>query len=154
MKRASMALFFFFIACSSDCSLWQHDIVRTKCSKYDSDRIILRPNNIFRGLELELARTCSGDRMYVNVFSLSLPRDPDHPSKTKITIITEDEEYHVLADRLEGGQRLLLPGTTADFIIQKLLEDQAICISIGRYRSEIYPNDFREAYILNESDLY
>lgn len=145
-KRAIVVLFLFLCSCSKSFPEWEYGRVITSCPAYNSGRLLLRPENPFRGLELELSCGCSGLRMYVNAFSLAFPKEEGCSSKTKILISSDQESYTVFADRLEGGQRLLLPPEAAQNIIRKLLACKTIFISAGRYKSEIVPRGFSEAY--------
>lgn len=143
---AFAALLFIFYSCSPSCRQWSYDEVCTSCAYYNSKRIILPPDNQFRGLDLEIVRTYSGQRAYLNIFSLALPKESNDPLKTQICISCEMSSYDFYADRLEGGQRLLLSKETEELIISKLLKYKAVTISVGRYRSEIIPRRFCEAY--------
>jgi hypothetical protein len=73
-------------SCSPHCRQWNFDEIRTSCPHYNSKRMVLPPDNPFRGVELVISQTHSGQRMYLNVFSLSLPCDPEIPEKTKFTL--------------------------------------------------------------------
>ena len=145
-KRVCVTLFLFLSSCSKNCQEWEYGEVVTCYHAYDSGRLILRPENPFSGLELELSRGCSGLRMYVNAFSLAFAKEGACCSKTRINISSGQESYTVFADRLEGGQRLLLPPEATNDIIGKLLACQSVCLSTGRYKSEITPRGFAASY--------
>jgi len=140
------ALLLIFQSCSSSCRQWTYDEVCTNCPYYNSKRLVLYPDNQFRGLELVFLRTYSGQRAYINIFSLALPMDSNDPHKTQICISCEISSYDLYAERLEGGQRLLLSDEAAELIISNLLECKTVTISVGRYKSEIIPRGFSEAY--------
>jgi len=94
---------------------------------------------------LEIVKGYSGVRMYLNIYCLSFPQELDNPFKTLVTISNDSDSYDVLADRFEGGQRLLLPPEAADNIIYRLLNNQSLTISVGRYCSEIIPEGFAKS---------
>lgn len=152
IRAAFAALLVIFQACSPCCREWLYDEVCTSCPYYNSKRIILRSETNLQGLELEFIRTFSGQRAYINIFSLALPRDINDPLKTQICISFGDNKYNFYADRLEGGQRLLLSKEAEELIISQLLECKPMTISTGRYRSVIIPRKFPEAYKKFTSD--
>jgi hypothetical protein len=146
LKRALIALFLFLLSCSPCCQQWYYDEVRTSCPTYNSQKMFLFPENEFRGVELEIIRTCSGEYVFLNVYALSFPREQDNPNTTLVVISCGDLSNKYLADRFEGGQRLLLPKEAEMFIITKLLEGKQLTVSTGRFCSEIIPRGFCEAY--------
>ncbi|NGX42553.1 MAG: hypothetical protein K940chlam7_00833 [Chlamydiae bacterium] len=146
LKRVMLALFFFLSSCSQKCTDWQYQETVTCCHYYNSGRLIHFPQNHFRGVSLEISRGHTGLRAYVNVYSLSLPKEDEDPTKTMVTISSEDGSFDVIAERLEGGQRLLLPLDATNAIIKSLLECKTVCISTGRFKSEISPYGFSKYY--------
>ena len=148
-KRVSLTLFLFLCSCSKPCSQWQNERAVTCCESQNSSRLMRCSSNRFRGLELEIARGCSGMRMYLNVHSLCFPCDETTPPKTTVHITSGQESYDVWADRLEGGQRLLLPPEAAQSIICHLLNGNTVSLSAGRFKEEISPEGFCAAYRLS-----
>lgn len=152
MKRALVALFlpFLSISCSIDCHQWEYQKINTTCYQFDFAKLSLSPTCEISGLELELSRTAdSYIRMYINVFTLNIPQLDEIPGKAVVTISVPilQQTYQVLADVLEGGQRLLLPEETAHFIIECLLNEYPITIQVGRYSSDIILTGFLKGYL-------
>lgn len=75
--------------------------------------------------------------MYINTRSLAFPSHPDEPDKTTITVTTADETFSVVADRLQGGQRLLVPPDATNMILGMLQNRQPLTLSAGKYHSEL-----------------
>lgn len=146
-KRASAALFLLLLnACSPSCQDWKYDcsIAQNPCQS--SGRIYLCASNQFSGLEIELVRTLCDLRMYVNVFGLEIPPDCNDPTVSKIYLSFKDHSYTCLAPRFTGGQRLLIPESARDEIIDYLSCEQPVFIRVGRYEADIYPDRFLEVY--------
>lgn len=146
MTRAIFALFFILHSCTPCNREWFYQEVRAESPCVHSKRILLLPENPYRGIGLQFVRTCSGERAYLDIYSLCFPKDMEEPDSTLVRISSDAGSYEFRADRLEGGQRLLLPGDAESFLIEQLLNCRTLTISAGRYQDEITPRAFREAY--------
>lgn len=105
------------------------------------------PDTNYSHLELELVRNRSGIRLYLNLLMMVAPPCREDPSRTKVEIIFEDQEPStVYPYLLEGGQRLLLPGDAADFLIRLLIEDNSFTLKIGRSQITVIPDNFSIVY--------
>lgn len=96
---------------------------------------------------MEIVRSPSGLRMYLNILFLkALPCSEDF-TRTKVTIdFTEEETFYIYPQILEGGQRLLISQEDSDYLIQALVEDRSFTIKIGRYQTTIVPAAFSKVY--------
>jgi hypothetical protein len=97
-------------------------------------------------LEIELVRTVEDLRMYINVFGLDIPPDPNDTASSKVYVSFKDHSYTFSAMRFTGGQRLLIPAETRDEIVDYLLCDQPVFIRVCRYEADIYPRRFFDVY--------
>lgn len=141
-----LSLIFFLSACAPDCRRWEIDVTDETCLPlYNSGRMSLATGPC-DNLELELDRGSSGLRMYINVFAMALPHSQEDDQKTNVNVEILDETWTVLAERLQGGQRLLLPPEIADIIVDALLSNQLVNISVGRYHAEILSAGFKKHY--------
>ena len=141
-----LTLFLFLCSCSKPCNNWEYKGMISSCPPVTYGKIYLSPKNHFRELELEFSRGCSGIKMYLNAFSVEFPQNGGGSSTTKVLIQAGQESYEVDADRLEGGQRLILPQGVSENIICRLLNQEQVCISAGKYKSEISPQGFSKVY--------
>lgn len=141
---AIRSLFFFLCltSCSSNKPLWEVSETKTRHTSHQAFRVSQKPDNIFRGMEIEFVRTSSGLRSYLNVHSLKFTEHRFNHKKTEIVVISEDDEKKFLADRLEGGQRLLLSADAQDFLLNQLSKNQTVKIVSGRFDVEILPDEF------------
>jgi hypothetical protein len=151
----SLSISFLFVSCSSSNEQqWQID--RTVVSNLDCNlgRLTLPAINTYQGLELELVRSASGTRMYLNAFSLPFPNDLEDLSKSAVILLIDEQVYVIKAERFMGGQRLLMPEDAASLIITTLVNDKSIQITVGRYRTTIISTRFVELYKqLNKNNL-
>lgn len=93
-----------------------------------------------------MVRMSDDVRLYINVYGLEIPPDPNDPSVVQVYISFKELSYCFPAQRFSGGQRLLIPPHVANDIIFYLSEDQPVFIRVGRYQADIYPDKFLEAY--------
>jgi hypothetical protein len=147
LKRVGIALFLFFSTCSSTCKQqWMIEKVITDSPCFNSGKLTLSPTDTFCGLELELTRGESGVRMYINVFSLEIKPEHSMQSTALVEVTYQNQKQTFHAFLYQGGQRLLLPNQARDLIIESLSQNEPVCIAVGRYRSEISPEDFTCKY--------
>lgn len=149
-QRALSALCLIMLSsCSSKtCREWDVQTNITKCPLYSSGRLILSPESDQTNIELEIVRSYSGLRMYINILFLQAQPLPDDPSRTKAEIYFEgeDEPWTIYPFILEGGQRLLLPDDVAEYLLSVLEAGSTFQIKIGRYQTAIITDSFDKAY--------
>jgi hypothetical protein len=149
MQRALTALCTLSLlnGCSTPpCREWIFNDIIASCPSYNSGRLLLQPDNAYTYLEVEILRSKSGIRMYLNILLMEARPCEENPQKAKVEIILADETLTVYAHILKGGQRLLLPGEVADLLIDTLLDDQCFTIQVGAKKIVIVPDRFQESY--------
>lgn len=127
----------------SSCTMtqkWQHEKCEAYSSEYSSKRILFQPNNNKSSLDIELVTDIHSQKMYVNLHSLPIAEDPNYPGKVSLVICIENDKHKILADRFQGGQRLLLSEYGRDLILDSLKKNQPVAITTGRYSCTITPN--------------
>lgn len=126
---------------------WHFEEVRTRRPEFNGGRLVLAPDTDYSNLELEIVRSSSGIRFYINLLLFQAFPRPLDPATTTVTIQFEEEEPWIIHPYLfEGGQRLLLPGEIADPLVKALLEGQCFTIQIGRSQVKVTPTHFSEDY--------
>lgn len=146
-KRAFIALLLFLTGCAPYCREWVLDSYISKNPRFASARVYLPPSSPSDHLELELCRSASGYRLYLNILLFAARPLEEDSQKTEIEISTLEKSWTAYPYILLGGQRLFIPSETADELIQLLLEGISFTIKIGRLETEISPSNFRELYI-------
>ncbi len=126
---------------------WQFEEVATNRLAFNGGKLSLPPDSDFSNLELELVRSASGTRFYLNLFTLRAPPLREEPNRTTVVIEFEQQEPWVVHPYLmEGGQKLLLPGEVSDYLIEALLEGIPFKIQIGRSSIQAISEGFQEGY--------
>lgn len=121
--------------------------IKTKTPCFNGGRILLGPDSDYSNLEVELVRTSSGIRFYIDLLLLQAPPWKEDPTRTTVTIQFEEQEPWIIHPYLfKGGQRLLISGNEADLIVQALLDGFSFNIQIGRSQISVVPNQFIECY--------
>lgn len=137
----SLLILLLMTSCSNKKALWEISETKTRHTSHQAFRISQKPNNIFRGIEVEFVRTSSGLRTYLNVHTLAFTENRFNHKKTEIVFISGGDEKSFLADRLEGGQRLLLPMEAQEFLLEKLSKNQSVKVISGRFDVDILPEE-------------
>lgn len=146
VKRAIFALSFFLLtSCSEEaCRQWDICEIVVNNPTFNSCRLILVSDS---HLEVELDRSQTGIRMYVNLLLLQAPPLPNESNRTFLNIdLDNGETMAIFPYLLAGGQRLLFPPDVADFFIQMLLEGRSFTIRLGRQKIEVVPDQFEAHY--------
>lgn len=107
---------------------------------------MILPRDSCNNLELEIARTSSGVRMYINAYSIPFPFDPLDDTRTQLTLILGDTSAKIYAERMQGGQKLLLGPENADAVIEAFMDNQCVHVAVGRYNEDFVPTRFTELY--------
>lgn len=143
----ALCIIFLFGCSTPACRQWEIQEILTKVPSYNAGRLILIPDTDYSHLELELFRNRSGIRFYVNLLIMQAPPCMEDPTRTQVKIIFEDKEPSTIYPYLlEGGQRLMLTGDDADFLIQSLLEEKSFTLKIGRSQITVIPDNFSIVY--------
>lgn len=137
-----------FTACSTYIRQWELLENVTQTPQFNSGRMILPPDSDCSNIELEITRSYSGTRFYVNLLSLQAPPLQGDPTRTYLEIVFEQDEkpWIVHPWLFSGGQRLLLPDEVADALIDALMMGKSFTISIGRSTIFVIPDQFCEEY--------
>lgn len=145
--QAFLALSFFFllVSCSAPSREWEFIYRRNHPIRFSSGKLLLS-SDMSNNLDLEIVKGFRGMKMYINVHSLSIPTNPENPDKVIVLATWDGTVMEIEADRLRGGQRLLLSTDAANKIIALLENNQTITLSVGRYHGEIVPTGFSENY--------
>lgn len=145
-RMTILCAIFNLAACSTPCRQWQCQKMIACSPRFNSARLFLPPDCDNPRLELEMIRTSSGTRLYLNILFLKAPPCKEDPSRTKIEILFDNDTRPIYPSILQGGQRLLLDGEDANLLIQTLLDGGSFSIKIGRHTLTIIPDRFETCY--------
>lgn len=101
------------------------------------------PDAVSNQLSMHFVQGSYGLRLYADTRSRAVTALPGQPNKARVTITWSDGTKDIIiADRLEGGQRLLLPDETRDEVMAALLRDESLTLTVGFCNAEIAASDF------------
>lgn len=144
-KRIASILFLsfcFLTSCSHPYRKWECSTVRADFPPVTYSTVYLNPCNGFNGLEAEFIFYGPYVQLYLNALSLQLPRSTTDENIVEVLISIGDNQYNFAAERLGGGQKLLMPEEAQNLIIAALLEGQEVIVSCGRYETTLIPCNF------------
>lgn len=147
-KGAFYALFLIPLlsSCSPTCHQWKLAAIKANCPTASYVKAYLPACNTFNGLEAELMCSNGDMQLNLNILSLQFPCDPCDPEHSTVAVEFCGEKYTYVAERLLGGQRLVMPEEARQQIICTLLEGNDVDISVGRYESTLVSNGFSKHY--------
>lgn len=94
---------------------------------------------------LRIVKGSYGVRTYADSFVRNFPTVPKSQDKTQVELIIGEISTTYLAERLQGGQRLVLPDEATEAIIAALANDSPITLICGFSPLELAPLGFVDA---------
>ena len=129
------------------CREWIYQDVYTFDARYRSGRLVLEPDSEATPFTLEIVRTRSGVRMYVNALLLPVPAYEGNSELAELEIILDDGQVlRVYPYRFAGGERLLLPSDVGSYLMELLIHEQCFTIYMKHKKARIIPDSFKKAY--------
>lgn len=125
---------------------WAFDQIRSGEKDYSSTRLCCNAQDPVNGIDLEMIQAQESLKVYLLVHASPIPRRPDNPKTSSVTLTVDGEKKQFAAYRFEGGQRLQLDSDAVDFLFTSLRAGQTVAIAVPGYRSTIRANDFPSLY--------
>lgn len=154
-KSAKFALFliiFFTFSCTPLCNQWKLALIKADCPPACYTKLYLPANNTFNGLEAVLMSIDGDWHFYLHALTLLFPSIAADDEHTEVILTIEETTYAYTADRLQGGQCLLLPDEANQLIICSLLEKTEVLVTSGRYQATLTPENFAKTYAIALSE--
>lgn len=142
VQATALALLF---SCSQS-SHWTNDQVYSEQREHRSSKLCYHSKDPVHGIDLEFVQTQEQLKVYLNVHSIPIPPHQGDPKSAAVKLKCGSEQKSLIAYRLEGGQRFLLPDNAAKMLIDSLKEGQDVSISLHGYRSTIKAEDFSKKF--------
>lgn len=140
-KRAlATSVLFFLCACTPQpCQKWVGETIDTPCHPYE--RWVYPCSSDFSGLSLEYSvyPEPSGSRFFINLCST-----PRYESNPEIEITFADRTMTFQGEMYEGNQRVLLPLSANEPLIEALRNDECFTIKMMRFQDEITSYGFQQ----------
>lgn len=147
-KRVLAALFLLFcFSCTNPCQQWEWERIQTHYLEFDSAKLSWWTSDPCQGVDVQIVCTTCETLIYFDLNIFEFPFIENDPLKTEVLILTdENREYCFVADRLEGGQRLLLPAEAGSLILDLLSAGSSFTISIENYSETVLSTNFDRAF--------
>ncbi len=135
----------FLLSCGKQCN-WSHEKIHSHYEKFSYSKVVYRGGDPVRGVDVEFVHSEDYFKTYLLVHSTAVPCSKD--TLKKITVKIEIDQVLMVceADRLDGGQRFLLPEKMAQMLIEAFLAKKNVIISIPGYQSHIATEGFTEHF--------
>jgi hypothetical protein len=146
IQRVIALCFLFFVGCSAPEHQWGIQEVVTRQPRFNSGRLFLEPASNTHHLSLEIVRTQSGVRFYINLLFLEIHSSNEDPTAIKVICDDTGETLIIYPHVLQGGQRLLLNVDDTNRLIQQLLDEKNFTICLGMNQITIHSTQFSSMY--------
>jgi hypothetical protein len=109
----------------------------------------MNSENILGKVQLEFVYNSYGIKTYINVFCGKIPDYEQDPCKTWVSVkICDGEPEDFIAEKFEGGQKILLPEACSFLIINSLLREQPVSIELQIGEAIFHPYNFCKQWSL------
>jgi hypothetical protein len=145
MKLRYSLIFLLFAACSSH-KEWTYREVVSSNPEFNSCLLRYQTKNEIIGIGVELLKGSFGTLGYLNVCSRQIPHLPETPNQSIVVFVIGDEKFPYKAERMEGGQKLLLPEDAKEKLIASLQDNKTVTIYLDGFMSTLEPSNFPKLY--------
>jgi hypothetical protein len=134
-----------FCSCNS-IKPWAFKEVVSNNPQFNSTLLTYQSDDELMGVGVEILKGIFGTFGYLNVHSRQIPSLPDAPSKSIVVLLIDEKKFPYNADRMEGGQKLLLPQEATAQLTSSLLNNQSVTIYLDGFKSTLEPTNFANMY--------
>ena len=122
--------------------------------EFDSARLSYPIRDKVNEVAVEMIYTKNSLRTYLTVLSHTIPPYQGNEKEARVVIKTLSEQMTGVAHRHAGGQRVTLPESLQQTVIDLLIQGSAVTIELVGYSTTLKPNDFKSFYQkLNQTPL-
>lgn len=120
---------------------WSHEKIHSNYAQFSYSKITHRAKDLIHGVDVEFAHADGRIKTYLLVHSTPIPH-----ARIQVRLEIEGISTVCTADRLQGGQRFLLPEDSAHILIDALLAEKQVILTIPGYQSHITAEGFAEHF--------
>ncbi len=142
MRTPLLGLIMLLPACSSH-KEWNASQVVSRSKPFNSAQLQYTSDNELQGVGVELLKGAFGTLGYLNVSARQIPTLPEAPEMSIVVLVIEGEKFPYHANRMEGGQKLLLPSEATEKLISTLESNQAVSIHLDGFMTKLEPSASR-----------
>ena len=114
--------------------------------EFDSARLSYPIRDKVNEVAVEMIYTKNSLRTYLAVLSHLIPPHQGNEKEARVVIRTPSEQITGVAHRHAGGQRVTLPESLQQTVIDHLLEGNPVTIELVGYSTTLKPTDFKTFY--------
>jgi hypothetical protein len=141
-----LILLFFLSSCSESTPQWQSDLTFSDCPVNPCSHFSFQREVVGNSICLRVVNGNYGVRVYADSKVRNFPSDPKDSSKTAVKLTIGDTTTSYSAERLSGGQRLVLPEEATDAVIDALAQQKSFTLTCGFSSIEVGSAGFADAY--------
>lgn len=146
LKRSFRPLFCILITLLSACCqreiTWHLEKIKTSQKCHNFSQLYYVSPDPFCPLQLEILGNSSEFRLFINLLSTGYLEG----ESVTVKFITENETQIFLASIYTGGQKVFLPPTASEFVINALLQGYTLNVELEGYRALILPSNFAKNF--------
>lgn len=146
IKRTILfAIVLFLTACSSQKD-WTYSRVVSASPEFNSSMLRRHSQSELVGVGVELLKGSFGTLGYLNVSARKIPVLPGTTDTSIVVFVIEDEKFPYKANRMAGGQKLLLPEEATEQLVAALQNNSIVDIYLDGYMTKLEPSNFQKLY--------
>ena len=141
----AMLLCLALAACASKGN-WKYNEISSGSSEFNSSRLSFVALDSPARLQLEILRTKNACRGYLYVHSVPILANQNDTKTSTLSILIGEETLSFLAQRHEGGHRILLSEEALSKIVNSLKQGLEVTLSTSGYQTTLNPQGFASQY--------
>ncbi|MCC5832477.1 MAG: hypothetical protein JJU12_05470 [Chlamydiales bacterium] len=145
MKLCYLIIILVLTACNSH-KEWTYSEVVSAAPELNSKQLRYRIKDEITGIEVELLEGAFGRFAYLNVCARQIPSLPGDACRSIVVFVIDDEKLSFQAERMLGGQKLLLPDEAIKKLIDSLDNNRSVSIYLDGFQTELKPSNFHKVY--------
>ncbi len=125
---------------------WQVTHLEGQDPIYDSARLSYPVRDIVNEIGVEMICTQGQVNTYLEVHSHEIPPYQGNPVEARVALKIDGKTTTGVALRREGGQRLLLPSSLQELLVEALKQRQSVTILLDGYSTTLSAEHFAKQY--------
>jgi len=155
-RKRALALFLIILSlssCQQNCRQWDFTKIPGECPPTTFARAYLPACSNLNGIAAEFLSIGGELHLFLNALLFEFPSSESDPCVSIVTVKINDTELEYPAERLDGGQRLMMPQEATETIVAALCEGLCVEVSVGSYRETLISTRFQETYTSYQKSL-
>lgn len=158
LKRRKIAVIFLLFLFTTSCnpiSPWCVFHLNETPDQCNSARLYYPIHDIVNGVSISIVYSAKNKgehsefealTTYIEVHSQEIPAYKGNMKNAIVRMDIDGAHYQGVAYRHEGGQRIVLPSSLQQILLQALQQNRSVTIQLEGYQAIIYPDSFNEEF--------